>query len=136
MAARTVHERIQWFLDHRPSAPGLCLHHTWEAIRLSGAGIPDSNAAVDYLRAHHKLYQGNPPRGAMVLWTSPTHGHTALSLGRNRITGHHRIASTDINYPTSVSRVNLNYIVQNWGHHYAGWTDWWDGETYDVGRPK
>ena len=134
MTARTVQGRIAWFMGNNPPAVGQCLNHTWEAIRLPHGGIPDANAAVAYLRDNHKLYQGNPPRGAMVLWTSPTHGHAALSLGHSRLRGW-RICSTDVNGPATVGRVPLSYISVHWGHVYAGWSDWWGGETYPVGRP-
>jgi hypothetical protein len=69
----------------------------------------------------------------MVLWTSSTYGHAALSLGKHTVYGW-RIASTDVKGPATVGKVALNYPVTNWGHVYAGWTDWWGGETYPVGK--
>lgn len=132
--ARPINQRSKWFLSHRPGAAGLCLQHTHNAIDLPPAGINSANDAVRYLRENNKLYGGMPPRGAMVLWTSSTYGHAALSLGKSRLTQRWMIASTDVHGPNTVGRVPLGYIAQYWGHQYAGWSDWYAGETYDVGR--
>ena len=132
--ARPINERVKWFLSHRPYTSGRCLEHTHEAIDLPAAGIGSANEAVRYLRENGKLYQGNPPRGAMVLWTSSTFGHAALSCGKSRLTRRWMICSTDVNGPATVGRVPLSYITLNWGHQYAGWSDWYAGETYEVGR--
>jgi hypothetical protein len=131
--ARPIRKRKQWFLNHSPGGAGRCLEHTHDAIDLPPAGIPTANQAVAYLRENDKLYGGQPPVGAMVLWTSSTYGHAALSLGRNRLRNRWMIASTDVKGPNTVGVVPLGYIAQYWGHQYAGWSDWYAGETYEVG---
>lgn len=131
--ARPIKERGRWFLSNLPSDIGRCLEHTHDAIDLPAAGINSANDAVSYLRSHGRLYGGQPPKGAMVLWTSSTDGHAALSLGRSIFTRRYIIASTDVRGPRTVGRVPLGYIAQNWGHQYAGWSNWYGGEEYEVG---
>lgn len=132
--ARKINDRIKWFLGHLPGRAGLCLQHTHNAISLPAAGMDTANDAVKYLRDNKKLYKGSPPRGAMVLWTSSKDGHAALSLGK--IAGADMIVSTDINGPNTVGRTTLSHITNVWGYTYAGWSDWYAGETYDVGEDE
>lgn len=136
--ARDINARIKWFMTNLPGRAGRCLEHTHTAIDLPPAGMATANDAVSYLRSEGHLYQGNPPRGSMVLWTSPVSGHASLSLGLKRKRFWNKrvwmIASTDVKGPNTVGRVPLSYIAQEWGYTYAGWSDWYAGEFYEVGR--
>lgn len=117
---RGVEKRIDWFLEHNPSAVGMCLNHTWLATDIPPAGCADANACVDYVRKHGELRDSRKaPRGAWVLYRSSTYGHAALSLGDGKI------ASTDVNGPATTGKVPLDYPMTHWGHSYAGWTDWY-----------
>lgn len=126
--SRSPQERIDWFKSHLPEAVGMCLRHVWQATAVPYQGISDANAGVRYVRnAGHMHHGDTPPKGAWLWWTSPTHGHVALSAG------HGMIWSTDVNGPRTVGLVNDHYPQDHWGHTYAGWSDWY-GELFEVGE--
>lgn len=121
--ARSVKDRIEWFRTHKPAAVGLCLRHTWQATDIPAVGKPDANSALSYVREHgHLNADRNPPRGAWVFWSSSTHGHAALSLGKRRI------LSTDVAGPATTGAVPLTYPETHWNHRYEGWSSWYGVE--------
>lgn len=127
---RSVHDRIAYFRAHPPAAAGLCLRHTWQATDIPAVGMADANAGVELVkRAGYLHADRNPPRGAWVWWTSPTHGHVCLSLGGDRI------LSTDVNGPATTGTVDLSFPETQWGHTYAGWSNWY-GEAFTTARTR
>lgn len=124
--SRGVEERIAWFATHLPDREGMCLRHTWQATDLPAVGQPDANAGWQYVKDHGELQDGNPPRGAWVWWSSPTHGHVALSAGDGMIW------STDVHGPRTIGKVSIAYPANAWGHKLVGWSDWY-GEHFEVG---
>lgn len=128
--SRNPNERIDWFKSHLPDQVGMCLRHTWQATDIPVVGMPDANAGVAYVSGAGELTRkGPPPRGAWCWWTSPTHGHVALSAGEGMIW------STDVHGPRTVGKVHMDYPVNQWGHTYAGWSDWY-GVRFDVAGDK
>lgn len=128
-------ERIKWFLNHPPRnsagnvAAGQCLRHTWLATDIPAVGSPDADAAYRYVLGKGKLHRNKKaPVGAWMFWTggSEGHGHVAIAMSGNRI------ASTDVNGPATTGVRPENWIEQNWGQHYEGWTDWY-GVPFPVG---
>lgn len=61
----------------------------------------------------------NPPRGVPVSWAggSRGHGHRAISLGGGII------RSTDAGGPGRCATVPLEWVEQNWGMTYLGWSE-------------
>ena len=86
---RGVEERLAWMRDNEPGEAGLCANWTWKACggnqnppNPPAWGTPDANAVVDKCKQAGVLHTDrNAPRGAIVLYTSDTHGHMALSKG-------------------------------------------------------
>lgn len=129
MTVRGVEERIKWFDDHRPDQTGMCANYTWQSFGgLPAWGAPDANAVVAKARAAHVLHTDNhPPRGAIVLWTSPRHGHMCLSLGGDMI------ISTDYPNNRDTGEAHISMPHSKWGHTYAGWLDSYAGVKFTVG---
>jgi hypothetical protein len=129
VAIRGVEERIRWFDSHRPDAVGRCAEYTHESFGgLPLWHTPDANAVVRKAREAGVLHTSdNPPRGAIVLWTSPTHGHMCLSLGNRRI------ISTDYPRARDTGEAPITMPRTKWGHSYAGWLDSYAGVTFRVG---
>jgi hypothetical protein len=131
MAIRGIEERIIWFDSHRPAEVGMCAKYTWESF----GGLPrwntaDANAVVAKARSAGVLHtDDDPPRGAIVLWTSRTHGHMALSLGGRRI------ISTDYPNARDTGEASITMPREKWGHTWAGWLDTYAGVRFDVGTP-
>ena len=123
---RRPNERIKWFLSNKPSDVGMCLNHTWNATDIPSVGCDDANEGIDVVKAAGEMRSGPPPRGAWCWWRSSTHGHAALSMGDGTI------ASVDVNGPASTGVVSLSYPVNEWGHVYQGWSDFY-GVRFDVG---
>lgn len=129
---RDVEARLDWFRSHLPDNVGMCLRHTWESTDIPTVGMPDANAGVRHVDKAGELHTergSRPPRGAWVWWTSPTHGHVALSAGDSMIW------STDVHGPRTVGKVHIDYPVNAWGHTYAGWSDWY-GVRFPVGEDE
>lgn len=129
-AVRGIEERIRWFDHNRPERTGLCARFTWQSFGgLPAWGAPDANAVVAKAKAAGVLHtDANPPRGAIVLWTSHNHGHMALSLGGGQI------ISTDYPHARDTGEAPLSMPRVKWGHRYAGWLDTYAGVKFDVGH--
>lgn len=126
---RTVAERIEWFREHKPSAVGMCLRHTWLATDIPSVGMPDANAGAAYVRKHKRMHTDRkPPRGAWVWWASSNHGHVAIALGDERI------VSTDVYGPATVGTVHQSFPETSWGQTYIGWSKWY-GVPFAVTQP-
>lgn len=140
---RGIEERIDWFLDHSPSGPGMCAQHTWHALggdqgNPPAWGCEDANECVGKVEASGRCWtpatwDGPPPRGAWVGWRYGNDGHAALSLGDGRI------ATTDPSdgEPTGVEP--LDYPTR-WGFNaskgdYTVWTDTYAGVRFEVAQP-
>jgi hypothetical protein len=108
----------------------MCAKYTWESF----GGLPrwntaDANAVVAKARAAGVLHTDtHPPRGAIVLWTSPRHGHMCLSLGGDMI------ISTDYPNNRDTGEAHLSMPHSKWGHTYAGWLDSYAGVKFTVGE--
>jgi hypothetical protein len=136
---RGVEERLAWMRDNEPGDPGWCAKWTWYAC--GGNQDPpnppawncaNANAVVDKARAAGVLHTDrNAPRGAIVLWTSDTHGHMALSKGPEENLD---IMSTDPygNWGTT-GTMPQKWCEQNWGQKWAGWTTHYAGVDLPMG---
>ena len=134
---RNVEDRIDWFLTHDPSGPGMCAQHTWHALggdygNPPAWGCADANECVDKVKASGRYWTpqthpGYPPRGAWVGYRYGANGHACLSLGDGSI------ATTDPanGEPTGIE--DLSY-PNRWGAN--GWTlftDQYAGVRFDIG---
>ena len=129
MTVRSVEDRIRWFDSHRPDAVGRCAEYTHESFGgLPLWHTPDANAVVRKAREAGVLHTDNhPPRGAIVLYTSHTHGHMCLSLGNDMI------ISTDYPHNRDTGEAHISMPHTKWGHTYAGWLDSYAGVKFTVG---
>jgi hypothetical protein len=129
MTVRSVEDRIRWFDSHRPDAVGRCAEYTHESFGgLPLWHAPDANAVVTKAKQAGVLHTDeHPPRGAIVLYTSRTHGHMCLSLGGGRI------ISTDYPRARDTGEAVLSMPRTKWGHRYAGWLDTYAGVRFSVG---
>lgn len=133
---RGIEERIDWFLSHDPSGPGMCAQHTWHALggdqgNPPAWGCADANECVDKVKASGRYWTPAsgpvPPRGAWVGYKYGSNGHACLSLGDGRI------ATTDPGNGQPVGIEDLDY-PNRWGA--SGWDVWSDqyaGVRFDVG---
>lgn len=130
---RGVEERLAWFGNHRPSAPGMCAEHVW--LALGGPkdpprqGLPDATAVFKAV-PKGKMQGGRAPRGAIVYWTGGAngHGHVALALGDGRE------MSVDVLGPRTVGVKPWAWFGTNWpALTYKGWSWYWG--QYDT-EPK
>ncbi len=125
---RGVEERIRWMVEHEPGERGQCAFWTWHACGGDRGNPPrwgarNANAVVRKTRAAGDLHTDRqPPRGAIVLWTSGTHGHMALAHGDGTI------MSTD---PESrwgtTGTMDFAYPEARWGQTWAGWSTRYNG---------
>jgi hypothetical protein len=139
---RGIEERLDWFLSHNPSGPGMCAQHTWHALggdkgNPPAWGCSDANACVDKIKASGRYWtpqshDGPPPRGAAVYWKYGGNGHAALSKGDGKI------ATTDPSNGKPTGTEPLDY-PKRWGFNdsngdYTLWTDQYNGVRFDVGE--
>ena len=136
---RGVEERLAWMRDHEPGEAGLCANWTWKACggnqdppNPPAWGTPDANAVVDKCKAAGVLHTDREaPRGAIVLWTSDTHGHMALSKGPDY---NYDIHSTDpYGNWGKTGTMPQKWCEQNWGQKWAGWTTHYAGVDLPMG---
>ena len=87
-----------------------------------GAGLPRQSvqAAPHFLNAErgHKIYQGEPPRGAIALYTGGKDGwgHMAISLGGGRVVegGNGKVQYNSLSLTDYVSKSNYTYKGYMW----------------------
>lgn len=131
---RGIEERINWFLSHLPSGPGMCAQHSWHSLGGDRGNPPrwncsDANAVHAKVVASGRYFKTPPPRGALILWKYGNDGHAALSLGNGRI------ATTDpTNNPGSVGVEPIDY-PKKWGAGSYIWTDQYNGVRFNVKEP-
>lgn len=132
---RGIEERIDWFMEHNPSGPGMCAQHTWHSLGGNNGNPPawgcsDANECIDKIRASGRYWNNNgdiPPRGAWVGYKYGSNGHACLSLGDGRI------ATTDPGNGKPVGIEDLDY-PNKWGASgWDIWTDQYNGVRFDVG---
>jgi len=137
---RGVEQRLQWMVDNEPGDPGWCAKWTWYACggnqdppNPPAWGCPNANAVVDKARAAGVLHTDrDAPRGAIVLWTSDTHGHMALSKGPEHNLD---IMSTDpYGNWGATGTMPQKWPEQNWGQKWAGWTSHYAGVDLPMGE--
>lgn len=131
---RGVEERIEWFLHHLPSGPGMCAQHCWHALGGNYGNPPrwncdDANAVYAKVIASGRYFKTEPPRGALIIWPYGEHGHEAISLGARKI------ATTDpTGQPGGVGVESIDY-PKKWGAGSYIWTDQYNGVRFDVKEP-
>jgi hypothetical protein len=139
-APRGVEERLQWMRDNEPGDPGWCAKWTWYACggnqnppNPPAWGCANANAVVDKARAAGVLHTDrDAPRGAIVLWTSETHGHMALSKGPEESLD---IMSTDpYGNWGATGTMPQKWPEQNWGQKWSGWTTHYAGVDLPMGE--
>lgn len=134
---REIEERIDWFLQHSPSARGMCAQHTWHSLggdqgNPPAWGCSDANQCVDKVKASGRYWtpstwSGPPPRGAWVGYKYGSNGHACLSLGDGRI------ATTDPGNGAMVGIEDLDY-PNKWGASgWDVWTDEYNNVLFEVG---
>ena len=125
---RGVEERIRWMIENEPGKAGQCAFWTWHSLGGDRGSPPrwgarNANAVVAKTRNAGDLHTDRqPPRGAIVLWTSGRHGHMALAQGDGTI------MSTD---PESrwgtTGTMDFSYPEDKWGQTWAGWSTRYNG---------
>jgi hypothetical protein len=133
-APRGVEERIEWFLTHRPSGPGMCAQHSWHSLGGNYGNPPawqceDANEIYAKVKSSGRFFTTLPPRGALVLWRYGANGHAAISYGDGKI------ATTDpTGKPGGTGVEPLSYPTK-WGASSAAriWTDQYNGVRFAVG---
>jgi hypothetical protein len=133
---RGIESRLDWFLAHDPSGPGMCSQHTWHALggdqgNPPAWGCSDANAVIAKVRSSGRYWtSGTPPRGAAVYWEYGSNGHAALSLGDGRI----ETTDPSNGQPTGIE--DLDY-PRRWGYNgsndYTLYTDQYNGVRFPIG---
>ena len=133
---RGVEDRLQWMVDNEPGEAGQCAYWTWQALGGDNGNPPrwncaDANEVVEKTRAAGDLYTGSdPPRGAIVLYTSGTYGHMCLSKGDGKI------MTTDPNGDWGATGTwDIDGPVDEWGQTYAGWSQRYSGTLLPMTEP-
>jgi hypothetical protein len=136
---RGVEQRLAWMRDHEPGEANQCAFWTWQALGGNQDppnppkwGCPDANSVVDKTRAAGELHTDrNAPRGAIVLYTSNTYGHMALSKGPDY---NYDIHSTDpYGNWGATGTMPQKWPEQNWGQKWAGWSTHYAGVDLPMG---
>jgi len=136
---RGIEERLDWFLSHNPSGPGMCAQHSWRALggnqnppNPERWGTPDANAVYGKVKASGRYWTGTPKRGALVVWQYGDNGHVAICYDSAGT----KIATTDPkNKPGGVGVESIAYPEQ-WGAspNRRIWTDEYNGSRFSVGE--
>lgn len=137
---RGAQERIDWFLSHRPSGPGMCAQHSWHSLGGDDGSVPawgcaNANEVYDKVKASGRYWTGKPKRGALVLWRYGNNGHAAIA---------HDGAGTKIDTTnpdpdnasgTAVGVESIDY-PSKWGATSSArvWTDQYNGVRFPVGH--
>lgn len=80
---RGIQERIDWFLSHRPSGPGMCAQHSWHSLGGNNGNPPawgasDANDVYSKVKASGRFWTGTPKRGSLIVWKYGEYGHAAI----------------------------------------------------------
>ncbi len=103
---------------------GMCLHSVAWCYGFTSSGVYDASSFWRGMPSALKtLGGGDPPTGAIALWTggSAGHGHAAVVVGANRA-GTPMVASTDIRRAGRIDVVPLREVSSRWGLPYEGWS--------------
>lgn len=120
------------------NTPGYCQLWTREIFGVDSAGDQDHDGdsdAVDGWQSepanHRHPGDHDAPRGVPVSWSggSKGHGHRAVSLGNRKI------RSTDAGGLGRVATVDIEWVENNWGLHYLGWSNTITGVLIPMGPP-
>lgn len=136
---RSVNARIDWFLNHKPSGPGMCAQHTWHSLGndVPAWGAPNANSCVDKVRASGRYWtpetwDGPPPRGAWIGYKYGANGHACLSYD-----GAGKIATTDPDGNSGGVGIEDISYPNKWGASgWDVWTDEYNGVRFDIDYGK
>lgn len=132
---RGVEARLSWMVNNEPGEVGQCARWTWlslgDGVDPAAWGCPDANSVVDKTKAAGDLYTGSdPPRGAIVLYTSSGYGHMCLSKGDGQI-----MTTDPPGHPGGTGTWDIDGPVQEWGQKYAGWSQRYNSVLIPMTEP-
>lgn len=122
---RNVDDRIQWYLNNKPSRAGYCANHMMRALDVPPQGYPDATAVARRVESDGHMLHGPVPRGAIMYWDqgSGGHGHVAPKYDWGSA-----VASVDVDGPATVGIKQFGWFNTNWPTlRYLGWSWWWGG---------
>ena len=130
---RTPSQAVAIALLTKTNVPGYCqlVTRTWldapSAGDVDGDGAADAEDGWKREPLSARRYDKKPPAGYPVSWLggSNDNGHRALSLGP--INGIYYVRSTDAGGRGIVASVPLDWVEENWGLSYAGWSTTMNG---------
>lgn len=117
MVAQTAQESVTRAKRQTTCTPGMCLANvrTWLDI------LPhEPDAKNGWINAKFKHPDDrHPPNGAPCFYRGGDHWHIVLSHNKK----HGKMRSTDAPSSGVVSTQDIEWVENNWGYEYLGWTE-------------
>lgn len=136
---RGIEERIKWFLNNKPSGPGMCAQHSWHALGGDNGSVPawgcaNANEVYDKVRKSGRYWTGKPKRGSLVLWRYGNNGHAAIEDDSQGLKIDTTNPDPDNSTGTATGVESIDY-PEKWGASSSSriWTDTYNGVRFPVG---